>query len=146
VKIIVDSNIVFSGLLNTNGTIGDLLFNSEGIFEFYSCSYMQLEIEKHWPKLKRFSKLTDEQLQVSRNKMFAKLHFINEELIPPKIWLAAEKMVAEIDVDDVDFVALAKHLKASLWTGDKQLYKGLKEKKFKRVYNTLELLSLRNKA
>ena len=57
VKIIIDTNIIFSGLLNSNGTIGDLLFNSVGIFEFYSCSYMRHEIEKHWNKLKRISKL-----------------------------------------------------------------------------------------
>jgi predicted nucleic acid-binding protein len=29
VKIIVDTNIIFSGLLNTNGSIGDLILNSE---------------------------------------------------------------------------------------------------------------------
>ena len=65
-KIIVDTNIIFSGLLNTNGTIGDLLFNSDGIFEFYSCAYMQHEIDKHWEKLKRISKLSEIQLKESR--------------------------------------------------------------------------------
>ena len=38
VKIIIDTNIIFSGLLNTDGTIGDLLLNSDGVFEFYSCA------------------------------------------------------------------------------------------------------------
>ena len=47
-KIIVDTNIIFSGLLNTNGSIGDLIFNSEGVFQFYSCDYMRHEIDKHW--------------------------------------------------------------------------------------------------
>ena len=27
-KVVVDTNIVFSALLNSNGSIGDLLFNS----------------------------------------------------------------------------------------------------------------------
>jgi predicted nucleic acid-binding protein len=144
VKIIVDTNITFSALLNTNGTIGDLIFNSDGIFEFYSCSHMRHEIEKHWEKLKRISKLSDSELKKSQFKIFARINFINEELIPDKTWLAAEKLVADIDIDDSDFVALTKHLKGYLWTGDKELYNGLKRKNFKRVYNTAELIALRS--
>lgn len=144
-KIIVDTNIIFSGLLNTNGTIGDLLFNSYDHFEFYSCSYMRQEIEKHWTKLKRISKLTESELEESRFKLFSKIIFINEELIPEKTWLAAEEIVVDIDIDDSDFIALTKHLKGYLWTGDKELYNGLKKKKFKRIYNTSELIALRTK-
>lgn len=33
-KVIVDANIVFSALLNTNGKIGDLLLNSNNLIEF----------------------------------------------------------------------------------------------------------------
>ncbi len=142
-KIIVDTNIIFSGLLNSNGTIGDLLFNSDGVFEFYSCSYMRHEIDKHWAKLKRISKLSDSELDEARFKMFAKINFINEELIPQKTWLVSESLVANIDMDDVDFVALTKHLKGFLWTGDKELYNGLKKNSFKRIYNTTELVALR---
>ncbi len=144
VKIIIDTNIIFSALLNTNGTIGDLLFNADGIFEFYSCSYMRHEIKKHWEKLKRISKLSEEELNESRFKVFSKIKFINEELIPEKTWLAAEELVKDIDMDDADFIALTKHLKSYLWTGDKELYNGLKRKSFKRVYNTAELIALRN--
>lgn len=46
-KIIIDTNIIFSCLLNSQGTIGDLIFNSDEIFEFYSNQYMRLEIYKH---------------------------------------------------------------------------------------------------
>ena len=143
-RVVVDTNIVFSTLLNADGTIGDLLFNAEGVLEFYSCSYMRYEIEKHWDKLKRISKLSDAQLKESRFKIFAKINFINEELIPQKTWLAAEKIASCIDIDDSDFIALTKHLKGFLWTGDKELYKGLKKKNFKRVLNTSELIALRN--
>lgn len=143
VKIVVDTNIIFSGLLNTDGTIGDLLFNSDGVFEFYSSDYMRYEIEKHWDKLKRISKLSDEELEESRFKIFAKINFINEALIPEKTWLAAERIVDDIDIDDSDFIALTKHLKGFLWTGDKDLYNGLKAKNFKRIYNTTELIDLR---
>jgi predicted nucleic acid-binding protein len=145
VKIIVDTNIIFSVLLNTKGTIGDLIFNSDTHFEFYSCSYMRHEIEKHWSKLKRISKLADKDLEEVRFRVFAKINFINEEFIPLKTWLKAEEIAKDIDVDDSDFIALTKHLKGYLWTGDKELYNGLKKKKFKGVFNTAELIFHRNK-
>jgi predicted nucleic acid-binding protein len=144
VKIVIDTNIIFSGLLNSNGAIGDLIFNSDGFFEFYSCSYMRYEIEKHWEKLKRISKLSEEELNESKYRIFSRVNFINEELIPEKTWISSEQLVFEIDQDDIDFIALTKYLKGYLWTGDKELYKGLKEKKFKRVFNTSELITIRN--
>lgn len=142
-KIIIDTNIIFSALLNTKGAIGDVLFNSGEVFEFYSCSYMRHEIEKHWEKLKRISKLSNSELEESKFTIFAKINFINEELIPQKIWLSAEEISDDIDIDDSDFIALTKHLKGYLWTGDKELYNGLKLKHFKRVYNTTEIITLR---
>ena len=104
---------------------------------------MRHEIEKHWDKLKRISKLSDAKLEEARFNIFAKIQFINEELIPQKTWLVAEEIVQGIDVDDSDFIALTKHLKGYLWTGDKVLYNGLKKKNFKRIYNTVELFTLR---
>ncbi len=77
--------------------------------------------------------------------MLIKLTFINEELIPQKEWEKAETLVADIDIDDTDFVALAQHLNGNLWTGDKVLYVGLKEKHFETVYNTREMIRLRDR-
>jgi|LakMenE22Apr09ns_1017241.scaffolds.fasta_scaffold03894_3 predicted nucleic acid-binding protein len=143
-KIVVDTNIIFSALLNSDGIIGDLIFNSSKHFEFYSCSYMRFEIQKHWEKLKKISKLSDEQLEVSYAQILTKIKFINEEIIPVEIWLSSEKITKDIDIDDTDFVALTRFLKANLWTGDKVLCSGLKEIGFKKVLNTSDLLELRN--
>ncbi len=76
--------------------------------------------------------------------MLTKLTFISEELIPQSDWKKAETLVTDIDIDDIDFVALAKYLKGNLWTGDKPLYEGLKAKRFRSVYNTQEMIKLRN--
>jgi len=142
-KIVVDTNIIFSALLSSNNTIGNLLFNSDKHFEFYTCTYMRFEIQKHWERLIKISKLSSEELQISYNQILLKLNFINEEIIPEKIWLISEKITQNIDVDDSDFVALTKFLKATLWTGDKTLQNGLKKNGFKKVLNTSELLALR---
>ena len=142
-KIVVDTNIIFSTLLNSNSNIGDLLFNSGKTFEFYSCSYMRYEIQKHWERLKKISKLSDEQLQISYTQVLSKLNFINEEIIPVETWLASEQLTKGIDIDDTDFVALTKFLRGTLWTGDKILYNGLRRLNFKKLLNTTELLTLR---
>ena len=142
-KIVVDTNIIFSIVLNSNSNIGDLLFNSDKHFEFYSCNYMRYEIQKHWIRLQKISKLSEQQLQISYTQVISKVKFINEEIIPIEIWLTAEDITKEIDIDDTDFVALSKFLKASLWTGVKILYNGLKKIEFKRLLNTTEILALR---
>lgn len=141
-KIVVDTNIIFSTLLNSNSTIGNLLFNSDRYFQFYSCSYMRYEIQKHWEKLRSISKLSDDRLQVSYLQVLSRLKFINEDIIPVKVWLDSEEITKSIDVNDIDFVALTKFLKGTLWTGDKVLYNELKKTNFKKVVNTGELLLL----
>ncbi len=144
-KIVVDTNIIFSCLLNSQGTIGDLIFNSENTFDFYSNQYMRSEIGKHWNKLKKISKLTDLELETAYDKTLTNLTFINEELIPQTDWEKAEALVAGIDLDDTDFVALTRYLKGSMWTGDKPLYGGLKAKRFRTIYNTQDMIKLRNR-
>lgn len=106
---------------------------------------MQYEIRKHWNKLRRISGLSDQDLETAYNKLAIRITFINEELIPEKIWLQSEKIVAKVDPYDIDFVALTKYLKGILWTGDKRLYKKLKEQRFRTVCNTDDLLRLRKR-
>lgn len=143
-KIVVDTNVVFSTLLNTNSNIAGIIFNSEGCFEFYACSHMRQEIRRHWDKLISISKLSEEQLELSYDLTLSKLHFINEEIIPLEIWESAENVVSLIDEDDIDFVALTAFLKASLWTGDKPLYLHLKKMSFPTL-NVSEMLEIRSK-
>lgn len=94
--------------------------------------------------MKKISKFTESQLQISHQQVLTKLKFIDEGIIPPTIWDYAEKLVQDIDEDDIDFVALTKFLKATLWTGDKILFKGLAQKDFKKIISTSELMILRN--
>jgi len=142
VKIIVDTNIIFSALLKTKTTFGQIIFNSDGIFEFYCPQYMRMEIHTHWDKLKKIARLSDQQLEQSYDSLLTKIIFINEELIPQKIWEDSENLLSGIDPDDTDFVAITKYLKARLWTGGKALHAGLKSKKFRNVLTTNEIIKL----
>jgi predicted nucleic acid-binding protein len=66
---------------------------------------MRYEIQKHWERLKKISKLTQENLEISYTLVISKLRFINEEIIPAETWLASEQITKGIDIDDTDFVA-----------------------------------------
>ena len=141
-KVIIDTNIIFSSLLKTHTTFGQIIFNSDGIFEFYSPHYLRTEIRKHWDRIKRISKLSDQELEESYDSLLTKITFINEEIIPQKIWEDSEKITEGIDLNDTDFVALTKYLKGKLWTGDLELRNGLKKKGFKNVLTTSEIFKL----
>ncbi|MBK0382297.1 hypothetical protein I5M32_04925 [Pedobacter sp. SD-b] len=138
-KIVVDTNVVFSLLINSQSSIGEIFLDSSNRFEFFSTTYMRVEIVRHWEKLKKISNLSEENLQLALSKILLKLRFINEELISNETWVQAENLVNKIDPFDIDFVALTIHLKADLWTGDKVLYSGLKKLNFKNVLNTNDL-------
>ena len=69
----------------------------------------------------------------------SKIKFINVELIPKNIFNKAEKLTSDIDIDDTEFVALTEHIRGKLWTGDKELLKGLKRKKWDKLITTEEL-------
>jgi predicted nucleic acid-binding protein len=56
--------------------------------------------------------------------------------------LSAEQLVDDIDPYDTPFMALTKHLKARLWTGEKVLLEGLQAKRYKSLITTSELLLL----
>ncbi len=137
--LVVDSNIVFSGILNTNSKIGQLLIKAPGGAVFYSCDFLQIEIRRHHPKLAKITKLSADELEELESLVTQKIRFINEILLDDDILEQAESMVEDIDPDDAPFLALAMQLNAKLWTGDKKLRDGLIQKGFSDVLNTEEV-------
>jgi predicted nucleic acid-binding protein len=143
-KLIVDTNIVFSSILNTNSTIGDILLNSDGQFEFYSVSYLKEELENHKAKLTQISNLTEEEIGQIKSQIFAKIQFISEEIIPFDFWKKAVTFVREVDMDDIAYVALSLYMdKTLIWTGDTKLIQGISSKGFKEIIDTDGVLKLR---
>ena len=138
-KIIVDTNIVFSAILNSNSRIGKILLNSKEHFQFFTCNYLRTEIQRHRNKLLKLTKLTEDQLSELEDLITQHITFIDERLIPQDLLIKTEIQLKAIDPDDTVFVALTKHLEGKLWTGDLQLYNGLKSKRFKNIILTSEL-------
>lgn len=143
-KFVVDTNIAFSAVLNTESRIGDLLMNSHGILEFHACDTLRSELRKHRPKLLEFSKMSEEQLDQSIFQITSCLTFTNEALIPFDFWIKATNLVRDVDMNDIAFVTLAEFLSIKLWTGDKELMKGLAKKGYTNFVTTDEVYKLRS--
>lgn len=142
-KFIVDTNIAFSAVLNTESKIGDLLMNSHGIFEFHSCDTLRSKLAKHRSKLLELSGMSEEQLDQSIYHVTSQIVFTNEALIPFEFWQKAANLVRDTDMNDIAFLALWGLLGGKLWAGDKELLKGLAKKGFTDFITTEELVKLR---
>ncbi|MEP7197787.1 MAG: PIN domain-containing protein [Saprospiraceae bacterium] len=141
-KIIVDTNIIFSAILNSTSRIGKILINSKEHFDFYTCDFLRTEISKHQTKIEALTGLSIPEIEELELLVTKKIKFINEKLIPPITVSSTETLLKNIDLGDVPFVALTKHLNGKLWTGDKKLLAGLKVKKFTDTITTIQLSKL----
>ena len=56
------------------------------------------------------------------------LSFYSEGLIKISTWNIANKLVEDIDPNDIHYVAFSKHFRCKIWSGDKSLMKGLSKK------------------
>ncbi|MDR1937489.1 MAG: hypothetical protein LBQ73_03180 [Tannerellaceae bacterium] len=138
-NIVVDTNIIFSAIVNSNSAVMNIIVGGQGKFKFHASDYTHIELENHHEKLKKASKLNDNEISIAKYELFKYLHFITLDMIPENCWMEAEKLVKDVDIDDIVFVALALYIHADLWTGDKALYQGLKSKGFHKILFTAEL-------
>ena len=76
-----------------------------------------------------------------RPRLHKKISFINEEAIADDVWEQARQFTADVDEKDTPFVALALSYEAMLWTGDRKLIEGLKQRGFTQVVDTASLLA-----
>ena len=136
-RIVVDSNVLFSGLLSPSNHSRKVLFQND--WSFYSCNFIFVEIFKHKEKIQRFSSLSHEILLESLFSLLSQIQLVNSAMIPQPIIKNAYDLCKDIDPKDTPFVALTIFLNATLLTGDKKLVKGLKEKGFDQITSLNEV-------
>ncbi|HAQ18817.1 MAG TPA: nucleotide-binding protein [Prolixibacteraceae bacterium] len=139
-KIVVDTNIVFSAILNSQSWIGQIILHSDKSVKFYSPRFLQVEIQNHFQKIKKITNLSDYEVNELTEILYTKINFISEEFIPKESLLKADELTKDVDFDDVMFVALSLHLNCKLWTGDKVLVNALVKKGFRKFISTSELM------
>lgn len=129
-KIIVDSNIIFSAMLNLDSRIAQILINGGDLYDFYAPKYVRTEIWEHQDKLKKIAKLDNEEFIEVYELVLKNITILDHSIIPIEKYKKAAEICKRIDVDDTIFVAFSYFLKCKLWTGDKKLINGLlKEEK-----------------
>ena len=141
-NVVVDTNIVFSALVSSSGTIPEIIIAPFSHFKFYTSEYLFEELENHKIKLQKASRLTEKEINKAKTELFKYINIISLEIIPQEIWQTAEELTFDIDPDDIPFVALSIFLDAYLWTGDKVLYNRLKNKGFDRIVLSSEMKEL----
>lgn len=138
-RIVIDTNIVFSAILNTNSKIAGIILQPKTQFNFYATEQLYAEIKEHKDKIKKLTRYSELELDRIIQLITNKINFINIKLIPKHIYNNAEILTKDIDIDDTEFVALTDHIKGKLWSGDKELRKGLSIKKWNKFITTEEL-------
>jgi predicted nucleic acid-binding protein len=138
-RIVVDTNVVFSAILNTNSKIARIILQPKNRLNFYSTEQLSYEIEEHKEKIKKNSNYSDYELDRIISLITNKIRFINLRLISKDSYDLAESLTQDIDIDDTEFVALTEHIKGKLWSGDKELQKGLIKKGWNKFISTEEL-------
>lgn len=142
--IVVDTNIIFSGVLSPNGKICDLLFNSDDVFEFYAPSAVLYELNVHRVKLLNLSGLSEEELNFLIVTLLKKIELIDLDSVKKSTWEKALELTKDVDEFDTPFIALSLELSAPLWTGDKKLTQGLSSKGVDWVFNTEQVKRIRD--
>lgn len=138
-RIVVDTNIVFSAILNTNSKIAKIILQPKSILNLYATNQLALELEKHRSKLKTISKYSEKELQRAIQLITGRIKFINVELVPLSIYQKAILLLKDIDIDDTEFIALTDHIRGKLWIGDKALINGMKKQNWNKCISTDDL-------
>lgn len=135
-KIVVDTNIIFSALLNTNSRIGQLLINSGEVFEFFAPEYLREEIFEHKARLQVLIKQDNTGFLELYESIIRHVNIISGSLIDEKCWSIAKNLCQRVDKDDTEFVACTELINGQLWTGDLKLIKGLQSQGYERCITT----------
>lgn len=141
-KIVVDTNVVFSAILNSSGKIGQILMFARPRFTFYAPQLVKLEIRRHQEKILALGGYSLTDFEDIRDEVFGCITFVSEEQIPFHYWQEAVPIVREVDMDDIAFVVLTNYLDANLWTGDKKLLDGISKTGFVKGMSTVDIYQL----
>jgi predicted nucleic acid-binding protein len=138
-RVVIDTNIAFSAILNTNSLFAHIILHPKSRINFYSTDLLSIEIEEHKDKLKSLAGFSEPELRKSITLITSKIRFIDSKLIPSAVLTNSEMLLENIDIDDTEFVALTTHIHGKLWSGDKVLQNGLIKKGWSKFVSTKEL-------
>lgn len=140
-KLIVDSNIIFSAILNVDSRIGQILLTSERFYDFYAPKYVRDEIFNHQEKLKNIAKFENNDFIEVYELISKSIAILVHSIAGKKNYQKAFELCKNVDTGEIPFIAFSLYLKCKLWTGDKKLIKGLKDNGFDKIVTTNDLFA-----
>lgn len=129
--IIVDTNILFSALLNSQSSFTEILIGSG--CRFFVCEQVLVELFKRKEKIVKVSQLSEDEIVRIYQILLKQITLYKEDLIALENRVASY-MCKDIDESDTPHVALTLELDGLLWTGDKKLKEGLRRKGFEQFF------------
>ena len=138
-KIVVDSNIIIFGLINTKGNEFAVLANQGDVLKFFSSKIIIEETAKKFKQISSLTRNSENDIQTQFYNIINTFHLIDENKINNETLLRADLLIRGLDRNDYLFLAVTIHCNALLWTGDLKLFRGLRRKGFNNIVTTKEL-------
>lgn len=140
-KIVVDTNVIFSAILNVKSVLSKILIEGGLVVRFYAPSFLNEEITLHQRRICELKKFDTDDFSRAYSLVTQHITFIHSSIVTKKDFEIATKLCESVDINDVEFVALTSYLNGKLWTGDQRLISGLKAKNWHETFTTSELLA-----
>ncbi len=105
-KLVVDTNIVFSAIISDKGKIGELLLNKPGDIQFSSPLFLLEELDIHTEKILSITGYTITEYQQIKSLIVKHIEFIDSIKINKINWEKSYQILKNIDEKDVVFLAL----------------------------------------
>lgn len=126
---VLDANILMSILISGRADYKPLLT----YFNFLLPDFVTVEVEKYSPVIKQKSRLNESELLQWTYFVFSQLTILPQYVLQNESLSKAEKLLTNVDLKDVTYVALAMQLDLPLLTRDKALFNGLRKQGFRKV-------------
>lgn len=127
--VVVDANIIVSTLVSSNRNVLSKFTTDQNI-SIAAPKFVIVELFKHFERIKKSSKLPENELLKVLSIVIDKVKFYDEASIALGGWVEAVRLCRGTDEKDAAYVALSIELNAKLWTNDKKLKIGLAKKGF----------------
>mgnify|MGYP000844290042 FL=1 len=142
--VIADSNIFYSALISPQGVTASILKERKKI-QFIVPDYLISEVNEHLPNIEAYlgNKKTIKQLRTEFKRLLEGITIISLDNLAKENLVKAQDIVEGVDEDDYPFIALYLQIKHKIWSGDKELKKGLTAKGYGHFFVSTE--ELKNK-
>ena len=141
-KVIVDANIAVSCILKTESRLSQLYFDGQRVLRYIAPDFLREEVIARREKLIKLSKQPAAKVLQREFLVLQAIHFIDHGTIRREHWLEAERLVQDVDMKDIAYIALALHTGCPIWSGDKKLRDGLARKKWHNILDADDLRRL----